>query len=469
MAQGQPTELPKRWPLAVTPENRDATTAKDAKLVNGYLEKDPRGGWQAIKRPGTALTTYGVGAGLGYGIYNWLGDIYTVCNANLYKNGVSVGVGNFAYGCSFSAGLGATPRLTIQGGPAVNSMWRYDSVGGLVAITPPPTAVALTPGLAYVDGTTYVMDTNAVIWGSGINDTTSWNALNYLVAQIEPDPGVALAKQLVYVVALKQWSTEFFYDAGNAAGSPLAPVQGAKINWGCAAASSLQDIDGDLFWLGTTREGSPEVIRLHNLQASVVSTKYVEKLCSTSALTSVTSWSHKGSGHSFYGLTINPGNVTLVYDVKEGTWAQWTNSVGDALTIAYSASLGVTTLVQTSGGSVASNVYRMSETLYTDNNVVIPFDLYTPNFDAGVDRRKTLQMLRVNGDQTQGSTLQIRCNDHDYDPLKWTSFRSLDLGKQRPFLTNCGTFYKRAYHFHHQANTPLRISSVDLQLELGTL
>jgi hypothetical protein len=45
----------------------------------------------------------------------------------------------------------------------------------------------------------------------------------------------------------------------------------------------------------------------------------------------------------------------------------------------------------------------------------------------------------------------------------------VDLGAKRPILNQCGTFYKRAWHFRHQAATRLRLTSVDLQLDIGTL
>jgi len=58
-------------------------------------------------------------------------------------------------------------------------------------------------------------------------------------------------------------------------------------------------------------------------------------------------------------------------------------------------------------------------------------------------------------------------SDDDYQT--WSNFREVDLSKNRPMLTNCGTFRRRAYHFRHQSNTPLRIQAVELMIDLGTL
>ena len=55
----------------------------------------------------------------------------------------------------------------------------------------------------------FVMDTNAVIYNSALNDPTTWDALDIITAEKEPGAGVALAKSQSYVIALKEWSTEF--------------------------------------------------------------------------------------------------------------------------------------------------------------------------------------------------------------------------------------------------------------------
>lgn len=53
MSQAESVSLPKRLPLVLEPENRDESTDKDAKLVNGYVEKSKHEGeYWLFKRPG---------------------------------------------------------------------------------------------------------------------------------------------------------------------------------------------------------------------------------------------------------------------------------------------------------------------------------------------------------------------------------------------------------------------------------
>jgi hypothetical protein len=111
----------------------------------------------------------------------------------------------------------------------------------------------------------------------------------------------------------------------------------------------------------------------------------------------------------------------------------------------------------------------MDSAYYTDDGGIITTDLYTPNFDGGVRRRKQLNMMKFIGDKTPGSYFQVRCNDYDYDQSKWTNFRRVDLGTTDPILSNCGSFQRRAHHFRHQCATRLRIQGIELQMDLGTL
>ena len=115
------------------------------------------------------------------------------------------------------------------------------------------------------------------------------------------------------------------------------------------------------------------------------------------------------------------------------------------------------------------NIYQLdgSYTFPTDYGNVFAVDIFTPNFDAGTARAKQLNMLYVQADQQSGSILQASYSDDDYQTF--SDPRDIDLSVERPSLNNEGSFYKRAYHFHHQLPTPLRIKSVDLQLDVGTL
>jgi hypothetical protein len=510
-----------RLPLVIEPDNRDTTTNKDARLVNAYMETvrlPDKIETHIYKRPGLLFSSQpSGGAAAGMGVYNWRGDIYSIFGGQLYKNGVAKGAVDATNGVyQFSSNLGITPMLQLGNGVKA---YNYDDANGLVQILPTGTTVtagsfsvgstyiiaslgttdftligaasntvgvsftatgvgvgtgtatvsgfpvAFVKGWAFLDQTTYVMDSKADIQGSGLNDTVNWDPLNTLQAQIEPDGGVALGKQLVNVIALKQWTAEVFYDAGNATGSPLGRVPGAKANFGCLSQDSVQDVGGTLIWLATTRLRRVCVVLMDNLKVQVASSKPVERLLSTIDVTTVFSWQLAIGQHQFYGLTSKVDNLTLVLDLTERMWSQWTDSSGNYFPIVASA-------VDASGNHIMQHetngkLYTTLQSLVNDDGAVITTDVYTPNYDGGVRLRKYISAMEFIADQTPGSTLLVRRSDDDYKT--WSTFRPVDLSLRRPFLSDCGTFYTRAHHFRHKSNTTFRLQAVELQQGVGSL
>lgn len=468
MPQMESMVLPPRLPLVVLTSNRNTTYTKDARLVNCYLETNEQGEVWVYKRPGLTEANASV-VSTGRGAYQWAGDTYTIFDGTLFRNNVSVGSGlDQSASYRFSSILGATPKLVFGNGAKT---YAYTVAGGITSdlhtidIDFPAETV---PGIVYLNGATYVMQPTGQIWGSVVNSVDQagdWTALNFIAAQIEPDDGVFLAKQLVYVIAMGHWSTEVFFDAGNASGSPLGNVQGSKISYGCKLAESVQEIDDRLFWVSSTRSAGIQVSMLEQLNHQVISTKPIERLIQGADLSEVFSLRLKINGHSFYVLTLKSANITLVYDISEGLWHQWTDENGNYFPyVAYTYTADGRHLFQHESNG---KMYYVDMDVYTDAGAKIISDVYTPIFDASTTRRKHLNIMRFVGDQETGSTLHVRYSDNDY--RNWSNFRSVDLSQPSPMLTNCGTFMRRAYHFRHWANTPMRLQAVDVQYDLGTL
>lgn len=473
MSQYPSVQVPPRLPLVVDPENRDTSTGKDARLVNCYMEVDADGSLWIYKRPGLASFELVANDQLGRGVFQWRGDLYSIFADELYRNGISVATGldetNGVY--RFDEILGATPKMVLGNG---NSTYAYTVAGGLSAelnTIDPDFPVVVVKGFSYLNGPIYVMQPEAVIWGSAVNSVDQpgdWDPLNFIRAQIEPDDGVAMNKQLVYVIALKQWSTEVFFDAGNVTGSPLGPVQGSKSRYGCANADSVQRIDDVLFWLSINQAASLQVARMNQLSVELVSTPAVDRLLSEADITGIDvvySWQLKMNGHSWYILTVKDINLTLAYDITQNRWWQWTDLNGDYFPIV-SSTYGVNgehVLQHETNG----RLLRASSLSFTDLNDPITVDIITPSFDAQTRRRKQLNMFEIIGDQVEGSIMQVRNTDDDYQT--WSQWRTLDLSAKRPFMINCGTFVKRAYHLRHSHNTHFRIQAVEVQYDVGTL
>lgn len=462
------TELPRRFPLVFSQENRSDSTAKDAKLVNCYAEKNPMtGDYSLFGRPGTSVNT--TLSGNGNGIFNWIGDVYSIFGSVIYKNGSSHGTGLNTAGGRYRFDPFLTPsRLLFK-----NTTNAYITDGTTVtAIADADFPGTTVPGWAFLDAAEYVMTPAGAIQGSDLNAPTSWDPLNVITAQIEPDRGVALAKQLVYVLALKEWSTEVFYDAGTSPGSPLGRAQGPKINWGCIAAGTLQEVCGALFWIATYKKGDQSngvgvILKVDGLKADVVSSPAIERLLETADYTATWALSLSVNGHTFYVVTIKNSNLTLAYDVGEKLWSQWTDSAGN-----YWPFVGATNSATAQNHLVQhetdGKIYNVSTLLFSDVSFIIPIEVVTPNFDGGVRWAKQLAKLAFIGDQTPGQVLQVSANDWDYDPTKWTADRLVKMSVQAPFLDDCGTFLRRAYRIRSRCPARFHLAGMELKINLGT-
>lgn len=466
--QYQSVPLPERWPLVTDQETRSASEPifleKDARLVNCYAELNAKTqDYQVEKRPGSILTFGLTGGGNGLGIYSWLNNLYSVSGTKLFKDTAAFAsvLDNGSY-YRFSQLLGATPKLVLKNN---TQGWFTDgtTLTQIIDVDYPATTV---PGIAYLDGTTYVMRPDGGIQGSGIDDVINWDPLNVIIARNEPDKGIALFKHGTYVIALKEWSTQAFYNAGNATGSPLGRVDGFMQYYGCRNGNSVVEMDGMHFWITASKSAGSQLAKLEDLNLSIVSNPVVDRILTEFGTASV-GFGMKLGGHRFIIYLLSSAGFSLVYDVDQKLYYRWTNYSADNvwpfISSTYFGNLTYAQHLSDTGIYIVDTDFAYP----TDSGHIFPVDIYTGNFDFGIDRRKTLNWMCFDADIVQGSTLQVRNSDDDY--TNWTNFRQVDLGQDQPILTKNGTFYQRAYHLRHACATPFRIKNIGLQIDIGTL
>lgn len=504
--QAQTVAIPKRWPLVNKLQARTSVLpqTQDARIINAYAEYDPQDeGYWIYKRLGLGAPAVVTGAVAGRGMClvpnpAGLPQFYSVFANRLYLNGVlQSGTLNSLVGqvtmCPtpplMGWGSGGAPGVLLNDGNLgylfIPGDATYGVVTQLTSGTNGFTTNQIVTNFVYLDGTFYVMDLYGNVWGTttSVDDPTTWDPLSKIVVTNDQSLGIALARQLSYVVALKQQSVEVFFDNGNSPGSPLSPVPDAQLPLGCINGYTVQALDDLLFWVSANVNSSPQLVQMANLTPKVVSTPSIERLLMQINWTTIDlertalygvgvySWTLKLAGHRWYFLSVSALNITLVYDIDQELWYYWTDANGNYWpfsSVAYFPPVNNTPgshfIQHLTAGTIspidADYIYP------TDNGLVVPVDIYTPNFDAGVDRIKLLNMMRFNADQVQGSVLQAQYSNDDYK--NWSQWRTVDLGRQRPTLPDNGSFYRRAYHFRHACATPLRIKSLDLQLDIGT-
>jgi hypothetical protein len=498
-----PKEMP--WPPVTEPVLYDYT--KGPYMYNCYAEKDSIGGVSAVKRQGWAqrFSTSGAANYHGQGFFiRKDGTRVTITEQGAFANEVPV-VGSFPVSVVgqmyWFDETNGTPSFTYASNGTAG--YTYSSAGAWAQITAANyVAIGTTvPGSAYLDGTLYVMDAQCRIYGSAINDLTTWSALNLIQAQDSPGTGVALAKHLSFVVALKDRAIEFFYDAANPTGSPLLPVPNSKLNIGCRYPHSVRRSGNDLLWVAWSTEGGPSVVRLQGMKLQSLSNPYIDRwllaqaTVGNGALPDLVGFVYSMAGHVFYQLTYVTtavgafGNIlvpatdwrtglvypSLVVDVESGSWSffqqapfllascQTPGGVDRLLDFTYS---GQWSLLPYGQWVIDSNpIYSIPAT-----GVAISAILQTAPLDFGSQLTKVLQRLYLNIDKSDPSSagsIQISWSDDNY--RSWTPWVTVDTSQPKSFVAQLGSFVKRAFRFQHTAQATLRFDAPQLDLLVGTI
>ena len=185
-------------------------------------------------------------------------------------------------------------------------------------------------GCVYLNGIFYVMDPDGTIWGSDEDDPTSWTATNFVSAEFEPDGGVAIAKLDSYLVAFGNYTTEQFWDAGNASGSTLSPVTSTPLLVGCANGDSVQEAEGALIWAAQAKSSGQGylagkfIAQLQGNNLSRISTPSVDKILEADGLSDVDTCVVAKNGQTFYVISLHTAGVTLAYHLQAKRWYPWT-------------------------------------------------------------------------------------------------------------------------------------------------
>ena len=321
-------------------------------------------------------------------------------------------------------------------------------------------------GLVYIDGYLVVATKAGRLYSSGIDDPTTWNALDFITAEAEPDPLVGIAKHFNYVIAFGQWSTEFFYDVGTSTGSPFGRNDAARLEVGCANGGSIVQIEQSVIWVGKSREHGNSVYIMDGFTPVSISTPYIEKYLNADTSDSMRAYAFKIEGHTFYVMTLHSLGITFVYDVNEKEWYNWTYMYGGSEVYFRPSFYAEYNNTYYAMDDDHSFIVTLSTSVYTDSGAAIQFGAVTSIMDSGSMHRKFYRRVEAVGDKITG-TLQISHSNDDY--VTWSNPRSVDLSVERPVLYQCGADRRRAWKFSNTDPVPLRLSAIELDYEMGHL
>lgn len=352
-------------------------------------------------------------------------------------------------------GYDAAPTVTFASGTAA----------AVATLNGFPTPHIPTP--VFLDGYIFLAKRGTPdVYNSGLGDYDYWSPIDYLSVSQYPDSVIALARQNNQIAVLKEESLEFLYDAANAYGSPLARTTQAIVQVGAVTETTVDDHERKVFFVGRSNTGTVGVWILEGFKEQKISTEAVDRILDNEGafITFADGYAVRAAGHFFYVLRLY-SNRTLVYDVEEQFWHEWSSvesGVEGNFFGKYATTVGTLAVVQ---HATNGKTYSVSMTAYEDDTGPIKVLWTSIPVDMENTYRKWFQSLAFVGDQqTDTSNLTVKYSDDDYK--SWSSGWTINL-QDRAYIKRLGSARRRAFKLEHEANTPFRMEALEIVYSQG--
>jgi len=378
--------------------------------------------------------------------------------------------------------------------------------GGTFTYFPPMQSKKLAMGVEELDKTLYVLTIDGEIWGSDLNDGTSWtDSANFITAERVQDTSVVLAKHNNHLVVFGTRSIEFFYNAANPVGSPLSRRTDVFYNigiealpeWGTRAIARHADV---IYFVGQSSPvGGTGVYKLENMQLTKISTNSIDaELEDQSSLTQVACIEHRGKLWVIVTLVVpagTPRHASYVYDTELGLWSRWTHpqavvtgpfasdgetfpiikstthAYGDQIMLWQNGNLslfrdddiavsGYTSVIDLTQASIGGG--------YTDiDNVEVTVRL--PAWDNNNRDWKFHHQLRYVGQETDNSeTLTINWYDEQDWNLTPSGTTTINISSNKNKATRLGRAKSRTYELYYEGDELFACNGLELEFSDGT-
>ena len=385
------------------------------------------------------------------------------------------------WGTTGGGGTGATGTFTVSGGiitattvttrgsgytstPTISILTGSLTTGGVLTANLcafPPSNIT---SIIYMDGYLFVGMPSGRIYNSDLGDATSWTPSSYISAEMFSDNLVALARQNNLIVALGTSSTQFFYDAANAVGSPLANQENAILQFGTVGAGAVVQHENFVSWVAKGETGGYFVVRLDGVTSTKrVSIEGIERNLNADGLNLPTMRTYPIRYQGHFWLVLKLSTRTFLYDYDDDTWHEWEDIDGSNFpAVDYIEFNARPMFLHQSSGIV----FQQDVNLYQDNGVNFTTTATTSKVDMDLARRKFMWKFELGCDkQTVSAPITIEYSDDDYQT--WSSPRTLDMSIQHPFLKRLGSFRRRAFRLKTTNNAPMRLDYMELETEAG--
>lgn len=457
------------------------TSGKDEDIVNIFIEPIKNRAAEdnrhfLVKRPGTTQVIASVASEAVRGMFFWENenkllycvnnDIY-VYNVNTaatatIANPFATTTGEVGF-CLFLYDSGATKVVATDG----TTMVTIDNTNTVVTVVDADMPAHL-PCPVFLDGYIFIVKVNtADIYNSNLNDPTAWTAGDFISAEMDGDYLVKLVKINNYIAAFGTNSIEYFWDAGNASGSPLqrndTPIKFNRYLAGFA------QFGNQIFYIGVNENGQPDIYVLKDFKIEEAGSTTISRYLN-SANANISAWSGgiiSGKGHTFYVVNVGT-NRTYVLDVDTKLWSRWAWQATSTFPVTNSTHVVTTGNAYTyfTIGTSTSAVYKTNDSLYQDNGTNFTCTIVTEASSFGTVSRKTIPRLSIIADRpSTDANVDVQWSDDDYQT--YSTARSINLNQDLPSTYNLGLFRQRNFKLTFTANEDMRLQELEVFINKG--
>ena len=273
---------------------------------------------------------------------------------------------------------------------------------------------------------------------SALNDGLTWDTLlDAGTAEGLPDNTVGLLVNQRQLWVFGEQSVEVYWNSGDPT-FPISRVDGSFIEYGCAAAGTIQKLAGCVVWV--TDNG--QVMMNEGYNPKRISNFAVEQVIHAAGdISTATAFTYKQNGHMFYVLQLPNTTTTWVFDVATGQWHERCELINGNLAPWRASSFADAWDDKLVGDSTNGKLYAMDFDVFTNAGDVLYRQRRSPHITADLNRLciDKFQLDMEGGQGLDGTTLgtdpQVMLRVSRDAGYTWGSERWTTLGGLGRFRT----------------------------------
>lgn len=313
-----------------------------------------------------------------------------------------------------------------------------------------------------------------VFYITGLNAVT-FSALDFASKEGNPDNIVSIIADHRNLWLFGSETIEVFYDSG-AVLFPFQRIEGAFIEYGCAAALSVAKMNNTVIWLGQDKRGSGMVMMANGYMPQRISTHAVEgAIQGYSNISDATAYTYQEEGHHFYVLNFPSANTTWVFDSTTNLWHERVFTNQGQFERHRSNCHSYFNGMHVVGDYQNGNLYQMSTSFYDDNGSSITRLRASPHLTDGLTNifyssfqldMETGTGLDGTGQGTNPQTVLQFSDDggHSWSNEKWAGFGKIGKTKTRALFHRLGRSRDRV--FRVKITDPVKVVLIGAEIAM---